>query len=201
VADSLVQEKKKWSLTPEAFSKLLASFDPDRERAGEKYELVRSGLVSFFEWRGAPFPEEHADETINRVARKLDEGDHISDPFTYVYGVARMLLLEIHKEREKERAALAQLPQRHPPTPGVGEKDEAELRFSCLERCLDGLSDESRDFMRQYYEGEKSVKIEGRKRLAERLGIPLNALRLRARRIRGKLEICVNECMKAGPMR
>src|ERR671938_30866 len=62
------------ALTAEAFTKLLARLDPDRERAGEKYEELRRTLVKFFEWRGAPFPEDQADETFNRVARKLDEG-------------------------------------------------------------------------------------------------------------------------------
>src|SRR5256885_4134102 len=62
------------ALTGEAFSKLLARLDPDRERAGEKYEDLRRTLIRFFEWRGAPFPEEQTDETFNRVARKLDEG-------------------------------------------------------------------------------------------------------------------------------
>ena len=197
--DLLAQEKKKkrWSLTPEAFDKLLASLDPDRERAGEKYEQIRSGLVCFFEWRGSPFPEEHADETINRVARKIDVGEQVSDPFTYVYGVARMLLLEVYKEREKERVALAHLPPPHQPSLSEQEEQaDTELRLDCLERCLDELSTESRDFLSQYYEGEKRIKIENRQRLAERLQIPLNALRLRARRIRGKLENCVAECFR-----
>jgi hypothetical protein len=74
VADLSAQDRKRWSLTAEAFDKLLVSLDPDRERAGEKYEHLRGGLVCLFEWRGAPFPEDHADEVINRVARKLGEG-------------------------------------------------------------------------------------------------------------------------------
>ena len=42
-------------------------------KAGEGYEDLRRTLIGFFEWRGAPFPEEHADESLNRIARKLDE--------------------------------------------------------------------------------------------------------------------------------
>jgi DNA-directed RNA polymerase specialized sigma24 family protein len=190
---------KQSGLTPEAFNKLLASLDPDRERAGEKYEEIRRGLVCLFEWRGAPFPDEHADETINRVARKLDEGNQVADPFTYVYGVARLVLLEAYKLREKERAALTQLP---PPTqPALEEETAPALRFDCLEQCLDELPRESRDFLTTYYQGEKRAKIDNRQRLADGLRIPLNALRLRARRAREKLEVCVDGCVNRSPSR
>ena len=76
------------ALTSEAFTKLLARLDPDRERAGEKYEDLRRTLIKFFEWRGAPFPEEQTDETFNRVARKLDEGIEIKNIGGYCYEVA-----------------------------------------------------------------------------------------------------------------
>jgi DNA-directed RNA polymerase specialized sigma24 family protein len=197
VADTLAQGKKKWSLTPEAFDKLLTSLDPDRERAGQKYVEVRDGLVCFFEWRGCPFPEDHADETFNRVARKLGAGETVSDPTTYVYGVARLLLLEIFREQERQRAALANLP---PPTqpapPDMEGRDDAHARSDCLAVCLDSLPPEHRGFIVEYYRGERSAKIENRKKLAEQLGIPPNALRLRARRLREKLEVCVEECVK-----
>jgi DNA-directed RNA polymerase specialized sigma24 family protein len=186
---------KRWSLTPEAFDKLLASLDADPETAGEKYEQVRGGLVCFFEWRGAPFPEDHADETLNRVARKLDEGDQVNDPFSYVYGVARLVLLEVYKSREKERAALAHLPTTNQPSPHDSEPSDESRRYDCLGQCLDALPPESRNFLTAYYQGERQTKIENRKALADRLGIPLNALRLRARRAREKLEVCVEKCM------
>ena len=66
-----------WGLTAKTLAKLLGRLDADREQAGEKYEDLRRTLVRFFGWRGAPFPEEHADETFNRVARRLDEGVEI----------------------------------------------------------------------------------------------------------------------------
>ena len=188
----------RWSLTPEAFAKLLASLDADPETAGEKYEQMRGGLVCFFEWRGAPFPEDHADETLNRVARKLDAGNQVNDPFSYVYGVARLVLLEAYKSRERERAALAHLPAPAQLASEDSAQDEASLRLTCLRRCLDALSVESRDFVTAYYDGERRTKIENRQRLAAQLGIPLNALRLRARRVREKLEACVQTCTQAG---
>ena len=188
---------KRWSLTPAAFDKLLGVLDSDPERAGRKYEQLRDGLICFFEWRAAPCPEDHADESLDRVARKLDEGDRVDDPCSYAYGVARLVLLEAYKSREKERAALA----RQPPAqsaPFDSEDDDASRRFECLERCLNELSLESRDFVTAYYKGTQRAKIDNRKRLADGLGIPLNALRLRARRLREKLEACVVKCLDRG---
>ena len=196
MTDTLAQGRTKWSLTPEAFGQLLATLDPDRERAGEKYEQIRRGLVCFFEWRGCPFPEEHADEALNRVARKLGEGDQISDPSTYVYGVARMLLLEIFREQERQRTALASLPQTSQTPPDAQGPDDTQLRYDCFGECLDSLPPESREFILQYYQGERRAKIKNRKEQAAQLRIPPNALRLRARRLREKLEICVDECLK-----
>ena len=48
---------------------LLKFLDPDRERAGERYETVRSRLIRLFEWRGCSSPEDLADEEI--LARLL----------------------------------------------------------------------------------------------------------------------------------
>ena len=190
VADA-VSQKKTWGLTREAFDKFLDCLDRDREQAGRRYEKIRSKLISYFEWRDCPFPEDHADEAINRVMRKIDEGEELRDPATYVFGVARMLLLEIARAREKERTALNLMP------PQLDDEDsyEAERRIACLRHCLEELPPEGRELITQYYQGERRSKIENRKRLSERLGLPLNALRIRGCRLREKLAGCLDRCM------
>src|SRR5215472_18339855 len=100
--------RRKWTLTQEAFDKLLSALGDDRESAGEKYIEIRGNLTRFFEWRGCPFPEDHADETINRVAKRIAEGEEIRNPSSYCVGVARMLLLEIAKGRAREQQALGE---------------------------------------------------------------------------------------------
>src|SRR5260370_41876259 len=92
--------------TADGLGKLLDRLDADRERAGEKYEDLRRTLNRFFEWRGAPFPEEHADETFNRVARKLDEGVEIKNFGGYCYEVARLVCLESFKGQDSRRLSL-----------------------------------------------------------------------------------------------
>ena len=180
----------KWTLTQEAFDKLLHALDGDRERAGNIYQETRSNLIRFFEWRGCPFPEDHADETINRVAKRILEGEDIRDVTKYFFGVARLLFLEIQKARARELNALNNLPEAE-----LSFHDSDEARLDCLRQCLGGISDDQRDLIIGYYLGEKSNKIKNRQILAERLRVSIGTLRMRALRLREQLEVCVQKCL------
>lgn len=185
-------QKKGWVLTPEAFAGLLAALDPDESRAAEEYEAVRRRLVRLFQWRGVEFAEDYADETINRVARKLQEGERIRNLSGYVGGVARLVLLEAHKERE--RAAFDRLPP--PVVEAEAETDEGEGRVRCFESCMGGLDPETRTLILEYYDDAGGARIEKRRRLAAALGLEMNALRNRALRLRDRLERCIRECVE-----
>jgi len=75
--ESVSSPERERELTSKAFAKLLAKLSADPEIAGIEYEELRRRLIKFFEWRGAFFPEDLADETLNRTARKIDEGEEI----------------------------------------------------------------------------------------------------------------------------
>lgn len=183
---------RKWTLTAEAFDDLLATFDSDRESAGEKYLAVRANLIRFFEWRGCPFPEDHADETFNRVARKVADGEDIRNVSGYVMGVARLLVLEIIKSSSRQREALGEYQKS---VSEVAEVPESESRIDCLQKCLQQLSSDNRELIVQYYQGDKREKIENRKKLGEHLGVAMNTLRMRAQRLREQLQGCVEQCV------
>jgi DNA-directed RNA polymerase specialized sigma24 family protein len=185
--------RTKWTLTQEAFDRLLASLGGDLESAGEQYLEIRSNLVRFFEWRACRFPEDQADETINRVAKRLVEGEKILNPASYCLGIARMLLLEINRERVRQQQALSELPGSMITS---NQSDQSEARIDCLRECLQELSSDNRALILQYYNGEKGAKIVSRRKLAERLGVPINTLRMRALRIRENLQRAVENCPK-----
>lgn len=196
-AGRMALSKTVWALTPKAFERLLASFDSDRERAGQKYEITRRKLLEFFEARGSHMPDEHADETLNRVARKIVEGEAIENLNNYCYGVARFLWMEASRGRAKEPFALD---DNYAASGADAEEQEAlrlerERRLECFEDCLGKLPDERRAFIIEYYREEKGLKIERRKQIAERLNTTLNALRLRASRLRRELGACINSCL------
>jgi DNA-directed RNA polymerase specialized sigma24 family protein len=183
--------RQKWTLTQEAFDRLLVALGRDRDSAAQKYLEIRSNLVRFFEWRGCSFPEDHADETINRIAKRVAEGEEILNYSGYAVGVARLLLLEINKGRQREQLALAEIGQA---SEVYEEADDGERRLVCLRSCLQTLTTDNRDLILEYYQGEKGEKIQNRKKLMDRLGIPVNTLRMRALRLREKLQSCVEEC-------
>lgn len=185
--------RQKWTLTQEAFDKLLVAFGGDRDSAAQKYLEIRTNLTRFFEWRGCSFPEDHADETINRIAKRVAEGEEILNYSGYALGVARLLLLEINKGRQREQLALAEIGTA---SEVYEEADTDEGRLTCLRSCLQTLSTDNRDLILQYYQGEKGEKIQNRKKLMGRLGVPVNTLRMRALRLRERLQSCVEECVE-----
>jgi DNA-directed RNA polymerase specialized sigma24 family protein len=182
-------------LTGPRLTKLLATLDADPERAGELYEKIRRKLITMFDWRGAPDPEQLADETIDRVARKLESGVEIAsaDPYRYFSGVAAFVFRETLKSKKNvsfNAEVAAELPS--PAEPDAAEHD---IRMSCLDRCLGRLSAENRALILAYHEGDKRDRIDNRASLASRLGLSQTALRIRVHRIRENLEGCMASCL------
>jgi DNA-directed RNA polymerase specialized sigma24 family protein len=188
----MAEVRQKWTLTQDAFDQLLLALGDDRDSGGKKYLEIRANLIRFFEWRGCPFPEDHADETINRIAKRVAEGEEVLNPAGYAMGVARLLVLEIIKGRQREQVALNEMTAN---AEAAAPENDDEERIDCLRRCLDSLPADNRQLILEYYQGEKGDKIRNRKRLLERLGIPVNTLRMRALRLRERLQICVEECL------
>jgi DNA-directed RNA polymerase specialized sigma24 family protein len=185
-------------LTPKAFTKLLAKLSADPEVAGVEYEELRRRLIKFFEWRGAFFPEDLADETLNRTARKIDRGDEIEkNVIALALGVAHFVFLETSRRPDNRRAEIEELITVAAPPEHRVEDDD--LRAAYLRECMRGLSKDSRELIIEYYREEGRAKIEDRKALAEELGISLNALFSRAKRIRDRLEQCVKRRLKRKP--
>ena len=185
--------QRNWVLTSEAFEKLLQCFSPDREEAGKLFLRMRIKLMRFFEFRGCSSPDELVDEVVNRVARRLSEGEIIFNLNGYFFEVARLVFMESVRDPARTFISLDEAP--HPPMPDLpDEAEEREARLRCLDHCLERLTTLNRTLILTYYQDERRAKINQRKHLADGLGIPLNALRIRAHRIRGFLESCVVDC-------
>ena len=194
------KSRSEWSLTERAFDKLLAAFSPDREEAARQYETLRIKLIRFLEWRGVSLGDACADETFNRVARRIDEGKQIDNVVAYAYRVAYLVFLETLTEPE-----LVDIDQERIQPPAVEpqfEDNEQDQRQRCFDSCLEELPIKNREMILSYYEGERRTKIERRKKLADQLKISLDALRIRAHRMRKGLEECLSRCLhQAEPMR
>ena len=190
-------------MTQGAFRRLLTWLDEGADSSGENYLETRRRLVSYFDRKNCLPPDELADETLNRVARRLEEEGAITGatPAHYCYIVAKYVFLEYQRRTDRSQVSLDELSNPRQPAFSPAElstvEDEAESRenrLNCLERCLQNLEPDSRELIIQYYRGEQRTKIDNRRALAARLGISTNALGIRACRLRDKLEACVSKC-------
>lgn len=195
--------KRDWSLTEGALRGLLGWLDEGVDSGGQKYLEMRRRLVAYFDRKNCPAPDELADETLNRVARRLEEegGSIETDaPARYCYTLARHVFME-HLRAARKSDALADELRRQPTggdTAAPEAGDESEIReetLNCLEKCLAGLEAPNREIIARYYSGSERAKMGSRRALAEELGITANALRIRACRLRDRLEECVRRCV------
>lgn len=191
--------KKNWSITSSAFHQLLDWLDEGEKSDGQNYLKMRQRLVIYFDRKNCLTPDELADETLNRVARRLEEEGKIESetPARYCYIIGRFVFMEYLREVNKTNVSLdGVLPPAN--LAAADDNEEKELRekqLVCLEQCTAKLEPANRDIIISYYFGAERVKIENRRALARKLGISNNALTIRACRIRDKLETCVRNCV------
>jgi DNA-directed RNA polymerase specialized sigma24 family protein len=183
-------------LKPDQFEGLLRQLDPDRERAGEKYEQVRRKLIQFFRWNDC-FPEDDlADETFDRVVEKpLNE---IHDVVAFLWGVAKNIVRECH--RRPATVGIEELPPSRAPHTGdaelpIIERAERARQLNCLHKCVQQLALADRELFLEYeYFAGKSQNAE---HLAARLAITMSALQSRAHRLKHRIEKCAFKCLSS----
>ena len=179
-----------WTLNRSALASLIERLGQGDARA---YEVIRRKLVSFLDLRGAARPEVAADETLDRVARKLEEGVPIQSLRAYVFGVARLVLLEGERRERRERIVQETWVLLHH-EPDASDA-ETQRRLACLEKCVKNLSAENRALIEAYHGSTRGTVRSDREALAARFGLSEGALRTRAHRIRNELGACARQCL------
>jgi DNA-directed RNA polymerase specialized sigma24 family protein len=198
--------KQDWEPTEKIFKELLHWLDEGTNSNGQRYLEVRRRLELYFDRKNCVAPAELADETLNRVARKLEENGEITDvgPLQYCYIVAKYVFLETL--RAEKRAPFYRPLTGSNPSNLNGQSatlleadstsEKKEKTAACLDDCLKNLPATDRELIVEYYRGQQRGKIERRAALATRLGLTANALSIRACRVRQKLETCIGACLK-----
>jgi DNA-directed RNA polymerase specialized sigma24 family protein len=180
---------------------LLAWLDEGGDTGGEAYLQMRRRLVTYFQRKRCLAPDDLADDTLNRVTRRLEEEGSISDgpPARYCYIVAKFVLLEHLRHPDSRRGPNLNLAeQARDPAVAPGEPPIQERMLECLDRCLSALERADRELILEYYRDGRGARIERRRRLAASLQLTANALAIRACRLRDKLERCVSACGAGG---
>ena len=179
------------TITKDSFDALLEWLHPDRDEAGQRYEVIRAGLIRIFVSHGLADAEHYADETVDRVIKRLPEirETYVNDPVKYFHGVARNIIREAFRRKEIPTDVLPEcLPLRRSDTSELAE---------CLRKCLRSLPEEKHELIHDYHIYDGRQKIESHREMAGELSITVGALRTRAHHVRISLEECVQKCMEA----
>jgi DNA-directed RNA polymerase specialized sigma24 family protein len=171
----------------EPFEALLEWLDPVREKAGQRYEVIRAGLIRMFVSNGLSDAEHYADVAIDRVIKRLPEirATYVGDPTKYFHGVGRNVIREGKRQKE---IATDLLPKKLPPPQ---QSDTSE----CLSKCLELLTPDKRAFILDYHLFKGQEKVKHHREMADELSISEGALRTRAHHLRVNLEKCVLQCV------
>jgi DNA-directed RNA polymerase specialized sigma24 family protein len=196
--------RQRSALSGDGLSALLRFLNEDADRGAAEYERIRQRLIKLFRWRGCRAAEEYADVTVDRVGRLLADGrvTTTTTPYALFHGVALNLLREHWRRVERERQALASVAHDTRPAASADElltHSEAERadeeRRRCLRRCLMRLAPHSRRLITRYYAGGSVLDKNHRKAAAAELQITVNALRVRAHRVRSEVGECIERCL------
>jgi len=171
----------------EHLNSLLEWLDSDPERADEKYQTIRAGLIKIFTWQKCLDAESLTEETFDRVMLRAPEvrEKYSGDPALYFYAVAKNVLKEHMTARSVEQAV-----------PVSDVQETSERTGSCFERCLSNLSPSNRELITNYYSEKRAKKQSSREDVAKKLGVSASQLRLRVYRIRLDLQTCVERCLE-----
>lgn len=191
--------RKRREVGEQDLRRLLGRLDPDPECAWQAYGELHLALLTYFQHNHCVDPEQLADETLDRIARK-PEAVEIVNVAEFAFGIARNLRREAGR-RTALRTDLAYLMQceegksKEPsPEETIVSKLEMNTRRACLRRCLARLTPEERQLFQQYHPDECEALDEHRQRLADAMGVSWVSLRMRVSRIRRKLEQCFQDC-------
>jgi DNA-directed RNA polymerase specialized sigma24 family protein len=179
-------------LTEQTLERLLVRLGPDRDTAAREYAALHQRLVEYFDRRGSFAADALADQTLDRLAVKLQD-EAIQNVPAFCHAVARNVLHEWERAQAGEGAALAELASRRRLPDGSKDREAEE---ACLALCLEELPPVNRELIAVYYQGVGRTYLRERKELAARFGMTYPALKARAHRIRALLEVCLEGCLK-----
>lgn len=181
-------------LTPDGFRRFLRWLSKDDESAVREYQTIRRRLVRYFIQKGCADPDELFDQTVDIVVGKIEACEEFSSPVAYCYGVAKNVWRQ-NMRGSKSVAISGELP-----SPERENSEVSAQELECLEGCVKLLSLRDRELVMEYHKSQGHEKIEARKRLANECG-GLNALRVKAFRIRRELRSCVGDCVERSAKR
>jgi len=180
-------------MTPESFGLLLDALG-DHAADGSQYEKLRAKLIFFFTRRLLAFPEDLADEVLDRLTQRLAQGTEMNSVGAFALGIARYVAQEQNGRKVHVQGVDPNFFD-NVPAPSVTLNGEDEIVR--MERCLKKLSRSESRLLRDYYLVAGRSLIDARKKLSETLSVSPTTLRQRVFLARQRLR----ECMTADATR
>ena len=174
-------------ITPESFASLLAALG-DTPPGGARYEQLRAKLIFFFSRRLLAFPEDLADEVLDRLAYRLSQHTAIASAEAFALGIARHVAQE-QSGRKSQPQNVDHTFFDNVSAPTVTLSNEEEIVR--MEHCLKKLPSSEARLLKGYYCAAGNSQVKARKSLAETLGISPSALRQRVFLARQRLRNCM----------
>lgn len=175
-------------ITAGNFAALLAALSDTPQERGKQYEILRSKLIFFFSRRSLQFPEDLADEVIDRLAHRIAEGVEISSAPAFALGIARHVAQE-QSAKQPRLLVVDELFWNNVPAHLTTKSEEEEI--DRMEQCLKKLPRTEARLLAGYYLAPADNPMQARKNLADDLGISANTLRQRVFLARQSLRACM----------
>lgn len=186
-------------LTAHGFELLLEAVrKPGREPVDE-YQRIRAKLGRYFRTYAVLDPDELADESIDRIALKLGNGEPLElSTDSYFMTVAKFVWLE-HRRRKLNRSVSLDDEEVHyepaydpiEEAERTSERIKREIGLEAISDCKRHLSEQDLEILQTYDLGSGREKIERRNALAAKLGKSKSTLIVAISRIRSKVKECV----------
>jgi RNA polymerase sigma factor (sigma-70 family) len=174
-------------ITQESFASLLAALG-DTPLEGAHYEQLRAKLIFFFSRRLLAFPEDLADEVLDRLAYRISQHTEIASAVAFALGIARHVAQE-QSGRKDQAQNVDHTFFDNVSAPTVTLSNEEDIVR--MEQCLKNLPSSEARLLRGYYCATGNNQIKARKSLAEQLGVSPIALRQRVFLARQRLRKCM----------
>jgi hypothetical protein len=171
------------------FDKLLEKLSVCGGKPEVYYDSLHRKLENFFRLKGLSQPDAAADESLDRLARLIEDKHHkIEQVERLAYKIAGFVYHEFHRvEQYEDRATNGYRQTLLAFEPQAEAEKEKQLEFQ--EKCLLKLPENERQLLQDYYkEGTCKLKEQWREQLAKSQNQSKGSLRVKVLRIRTKLE-------------
>jgi DNA-directed RNA polymerase specialized sigma24 family protein len=176
------------AISQQQFAGLLLKLGKEPIESGARYEALRTRLIFYFSRKCLDFPEDLADEVLDRLARRLAEGTEIDSLTAFALGIARFVAQE---QLSKPFQIQVQAETFFDNIPANSPTESMEETFSGMEYCLNRMTPADVELLERYYLGDGESLIRARKSISETLKISPEAVRQRIFSIRRRLRQCM----------